>query len=203
MPTSTKYQPRGSKDKLIKSVKEAKGSLEVLSDFIKAKEIEDDSSIIDIKIANPLKKIYELLQDIKKHQSTTLSLRFTIPLIALPVFLLVAFQFGRESYICSQDFTTKKGVIKLTTVEKPVNQDGLLSRIVTSFDIFNIKTPSTTYTYEELVLLDDQVGTIVQVVPNKSLELGKFRDQTVLVSGIYSACTNILTLNSDKNITIY
>ena len=203
MPTSTKYQPRGSKEKLIRSVNEAKGSLEILSSLIKAKEGEDDSTLIDIKVTNPLKRIYELLQDIKKHQSTTFSLRFTIPLIALPIFLLVAFQLGRGSYVCTQDFTSKKGVIKITKVDIPVEQNGLFTQLWRTLRAPAISSTTSSYITEDRLLLDTQLGDIIHILANKSIDMAYFQDQTVIVSGIYSSCTNVLTLNSQKNIVIY
>lgn len=203
MPTSTKYQPRGSKDKLIKSVNEAKGSLEILSSLIKAKETEDDSTLIDIKVTNPLKRIYELLQDIKKHQSTTFSLRFTIPLIALPIFLFVAFQLGRGSYVCTQEFTSRKGVIKLITVDMPVRRDTFFSKIWNNLGVPAISSPSSDYVTEERVLLDNQIGDIVQILPTKAIDIRQYHDQSVIVSGTYSSCTKIMTLNSANNIVLY
>ena len=203
MPTSTKYQPRGSKDKLIKSVNEAKGSLEILSSLIKAKETEDDSTLIDIKVTNPLKRIYKLLQDIKKHQSTTFSLRFTIPLIALPIFLFVAFQMGRGSYVCTQDFTSKKGVIKLTTVDIPARQDSFLSKLWRNLGAPAISSTSSDYVTEERVLLDNQMGDIVQVLSTKAIDMRQYHDQTVIITGTFSTCTDILTLNSENNIVVY
>ncbi len=203
MSTSTKYQPRGSKERLIKSVNEAKGSLEILSSLIKAKETEDDSTLIDIKVTNPLKRIYELLQDIKKHQSTTFSLRFTIPLIALPIFLFAAFQLGRGSYVCTQDFTSKKGVIKLTKVDIPTRQDGFLNKLWSNVGAPAISSTSSGYVTEERVLLDSQMGDIVQVLSTKAIDMQQYKDQTVIISGIYSTCTHIMTLNSKNNITIY
>jgi len=203
MATSTKYQPRGSKDKLIKSVNEAKGSLEILSSLIKAKETEDDSTLIDIKVTNPLKRIYELLQDIKKHQSTTFSLRFTIPIIALPIFLFVAFQLGRGSYVCTQDFTSKKGIIKLIKVDVPAEQDGFISKLWKNIGVPSVSGISSEYVTEERVLLDTQMGNIIHVMSTKAVDMQYYKDQTVVITGTYSSCTNTITLNSENNIAIY
>lgn len=203
MPTSTKYQPRGSKERLIKSVEEAKGSLEILSSLIKAKETEDDSTLIDIKVTNPLKRIYELLQDIKKHQSTTFSLRFTIPLIALPIFLFVAFQLGRSSYVCTQEFTSKKGIIKITKVDIPTRQDGFLTRLWNNLGAPVISSMSSNYVTEERMLLDNQTGSIIQVISAKAIDVQKYKDQAVIITGTYSSCTETITLNSENNITLY
>ena len=203
MPTSTKYQPRRSKDKLIKSVEEAKGSLEILSSLISAKETEDDATLIDIKVTNPLKRIYELLQDIKKHQSTTFSLRFTIPLIALPIFLLVAFHLGRGSYVCTQEFTSKKGIIKIVNIDVPVVNENFFSNLWVKLGLPDTDGTSTLYTTNDRVLLDSQTGEIVQVLTAKAIDINKYQDRNVIVSGTYSTCTHTMTLNSENNISIY
>ena len=198
-----RYQPRGSKDKLIKSVKEAKGSLEVLSDFISAKESEDDSTLIDIKVTNPLKRIYTLLQDIKKHQSTTFSLRFTIPLIALPIFLFVAFQLGRGSYVCSQNFTSKKGIIKNLQIDAPIENRSVIDRLFNfTSNSINIENIGSEYIHTSKAVLDVN-NELIDIISVKSIDLTKYENNQVIVSGIYSSCSNTMTLNSNNNIVTY
>jgi len=49
-----------------------------------------DEPLLDIKVNNPLSRLYKLLNQLKKKQTTTITFRLGIPLIALPV-LITAF----------------------------------------------------------------------------------------------------------------
>src|SRR5258708_4459280 len=83
----------------VKETVSVSGALPAISaDLSKVPSENDD--LVDVKVHNPLHRITKLLQDIKSHQSTTVSMRFTIPLIALPIVLLVAFQLGRAQTNC-------------------------------------------------------------------------------------------------------
>lgn len=193
--SKTYYQPRGSSDKLIKSKEKTSGALNLLSNFISTGESDDPSALIDIKITNPLKRIYELIQEIKKHQATTFSLKFTIPLIALPIFLYAGFQVGKGQGICQQVTTSKVGVIKNIMAELPQNTQNFL----------NISWPGTSvkYAVENRTLLVDLNGESISVLNPKKIDIGKYSNQNVIITGLYSSCAGIITVVSDKNISAF
>lgn len=193
--TSTRhYQPRGSKDELISSKTEGEGAAKIVSDFISASEGDDPGTLIDIKITNPLKKIYELIQELKKKQSTTLSLKLTIPLIALPIFLFAAFQLGKDQALCEQYFTSKTGTIKTLDVEEAVETGGLLNKL-------RIRSPTTEYERKQRTIIIDSADNIITVLNHKTINVGKYENTRVVITGTYSSCTDIITLVSENNIT--
>ena len=193
--TSTShYQPEGSKDKLISSKTTTEGAAKIASDLISASEGDDPGTLIDIKITNPLKKIYELINEIKKKQSTTLSLKLTIPLVALPIFLFVAFQLGKDQALCEQYFTSRIGTIKTLDVQEAVETGGLLSKL-------KIKSPTTVYEHKQRTILIDSVGSIITILNQKQVDISKYENTKVVITGTYSSCTDVITLVSKDNIT--
>ena len=193
--TSTShYQPEGSKDKLISSKTTTEGAAKIASDLISASEGDDPGTLIDIKITNPLKKIYELINEIKKKQSTTLSLKLTIPLVALPIFLFVAFQLGKDQALCEQYFTSRIGIVKTLDVEEAVETGGLLSKL-------KIKSPTTIYEHVQRTILIDSVGSIITILNQKQVDISKYENTKVVITGTYSSCTDVITLVSKDNIT--
>ena len=193
--TSTShYQPEGSKDKLISSKTTTEGAAKIASDLISASEGDDPGTLIDIKITNPLKKIYELINEIKKKQSTTLSLKLTIPLVALPIFLFVAFQLGKDQALCEQYFTSRIGIVKTLDVEEAVETGGLLSKL-------KIKSPTTVYEHVQRTILIDSVGSIITILNQKQVDISKYENTKVVITGTYSSCTDVITLVSKDNIT--
>lgn len=167
-----------------------------------AKEKADDAeTMISVKVKNPLSKIIKLIEDIKNHQSTTVSLRFTIPLIALPVVLLAAFQLGRAQTVCATRFTTQTGILKLLTVNAPAQETDTWAILRSFFPDFPKLTKQNELKRTNRTILITQTGTVIQVLHASTIPLYSYHNTTVLLTGQYSPCTGIITLDSKENIT--
>lgn len=201
-PIENLYQPRSSKDELITAKEKTSGALNLLSNFVSAGETTDPGTLIDIKIGNPLKRIYEVLQEIKKHQSTTFSMRFTIPLIALPIVLFAAFQLGRGQSICKQTTVSKVGMIKNMVVDVP--ESSTSKPLIGSLLKWTPWAQSTSkYVAENRTILVDQKGEITTILLPEKISLESFSNSNVIVTGLYSSCTNVMTVVSDKNVSVF
>lgn len=195
-------QPRDNKGHFATNKAKSTGSANILSHLIHTGEGHDDTTLIDVKVTNPLKRIVEAIQDLKKHQSTTFSLRFTIPLIALPIFLLVAFQLGRVQTACNQAITSKVGTVKNVTVQIPQENANWFSWIWTFFpSLPKLGTNEPLVSEERTVLINSQ-GETLMVLHHPALNLKPFENQTVLLTGKFSACSSVITLESEKNISL-
>lgn len=195
-----KKSSKEKKDKFIKVDKKSGGAGDLISKLIKTGESKDDEALIDIKVTNPLHKIAQILQDIKNHQSTTVSLRFTIPLIALPIIILLAFQIGRSQTICSQGFQSKTGTIKNMYVQAP-KEDGLF-HFVPFNPIRRVYNQKDFIPAKRTVLISNNEETIT-VLANPNFDLAIFDNQRVVVTGNYSSCSQTITLDSAQNISLY
>src|SRR3989344_2390175 len=56
---------------------------------------EFEKPLVSVTITNPFKKILYWLDQVRRHQTTTIALKFSIPLIALPVIIVGVFSLGR------------------------------------------------------------------------------------------------------------
>lgn len=188
-----------SKDQPKKSHK-ITGAGDLISKFIKTEKGEDEETLVDLKITNPLHRITQILQDIKNHQSTTFSFRFTIPLIALPVFLLIAFQLGRSQTECSKIFSSKIGIIKNIQVLVPKNETDLIANLFSAIPF--IPQKSKELVQEERALLINSQNEPFTIIRTKPMDLTEFENQTVVLSGTIANCTHTITLDFPQNITI-
>lgn len=174
------------------------GTGNILSKLVQTEKGTDDETLVDIKITNPLHRITQILQEIKDHQATTFSFRFTIPIIALPIFLLVAFQLGRSETRCSESFTTKAGTVKIVEVMIPQRRswfEDLLSSVPF------IQTPTDTLMKVRRYLLltpDNQTFTIEQ---KAGVMVAPFENQQVFLTGAYNPCSQVISLDSQQNIS--
>lgn len=174
------------------------GTGNILSKLVQTEKGTDDETLVDIKITNPLHRISQILQEIKDHQATTFSFRFTIPIIALPIFLLVAFQLGRSETRCTELFVTKAGTIK--TVEMMIPQRISWFEDLVSVVPF-IPTPTDTLMKVRRSLLltsDNQTITIAQ---KAGIMVGPFENQQVFLTGLYNPCSQVISLDSQQNIS--
>lgn len=194
------YQPRGSKEDLIKSKSKSTGGMKFISSLINAEETDDAETLIDIKITNPLKKIQKLIEEIKEKQNTTFNLKMTIPLVALPIFIFAVFEFGKTRGTCQQYFTSKVGTVKNIEVAVPEEENSFYKFL----KVLKIYYPKSDYNVEERsVLVDTTDNNIINIHSHKKIDLSEFQDKKVIVSGTYSSCTDVITLVDQDNITLY
>lgn len=181
----------------------ASSPLDTISDYIKktkSTSTTDDDTLVDVKVHNPFARIVNLLKEIKAHQSTTVSLRFTIPLIALPIVLLAAFQLGRAQTVCASRFTSQVGTLKMLTVMAPTDPKDSFEILRSFFpDIPKLQRKTELRESQKVILMDAQ-GGILNVLHPLDINLSKFNNMAVIITGQHSPCTGIITLDAIQNI---
>lgn len=180
------------------------GTTDVIREAIGAhtQETSNEETILDIKVHNPLKRIAKLLEQIKNHQTTTVSLRFTIPLIALPIVILAAFQLGRAQTICSQTFATQQGTLQRVSVRVPKDRPGVLKLLLSFFPSVPAILHSSQLVEQQRTILIAPNRDIIQVLHDRATDVSGYINQEVLLTGNYSACTKTMTLDDRQNITV-
>ncbi len=178
------------------------GPTNILADLVKTEEGDNKgSSWITLSINHPFRKIIEILEQIKNKQSTKVDLSFTIPLVALPVVLILAFQFGRYQTECQTHFSTQTGTLQNITVVRNVTPEHWFLKTL-SYLPFVGDTYTEQKTLKEAVLTTPQNETII-INNEAGADLNPFNQGKVIVFGDYNSCAQSLTLESDKNISNY
>ena len=174
----------------------------MLADLVKTENGDDKtSSWMTLTINHPFRKIIEILQQIKDKQATTIALRFTIPLIALPIAIIMAFQFGRYQSSCTDYFSSQVGTLQNITIERNVNPEHWFLKALSYLPfVAGIYDKKETFVQAVLVKEDNQ-GVIINNEAN--LDLNPFTQAKIIVFGNYNSCSQTLTLDSDKNISNY
>lgn len=154
---------------------------------------EFEKPIVSLSVNNPLRKIMYWLNEIRKHQTTTLAFKLSIPLVVVPVIIAAAFSVGRVSgmgvipYIGAQNPTPKP----MPTTQPPIT----ISRAGT----LKIAKSATNTNY----LLSLKNGEIMILEVPKSIDLAKYGNKQILVSGEYDKATNILKVAEIAQIEVY
>ena len=154
---------------------------------------EIEKPILEITVSNPFKKLLYWLNQIRKRQTTTLAFKLSVPLIALPVLVFAVFEVGRYSgmaFLKSQATPTPMATAA-PTPQLPVE----ISRAGT----LKIAKGSTGTRY----LLSLRNGTIVSLMIPDSIDLEKYANKQVLVTGYLDKDTGIINVGDIAEITVY
>lgn len=200
IPATTKDPPKHPQDEHGHFVSKDPG--QKMGGLLHTSEIDDESTLVDLRVANPLHRITKLLQDIKSHQSTTISMRFTIPLIALPIVLFVAFQLGRAQTSCSPIFATQVGTVRLLSIEVPQEKTSWFGEVFNYLPGTFKPQKTVIFTHENRAVLLTVDGQTLTLLPAPGIQLAGFNNQNVLVTGNYSACNKAITLDNPANISL-
>ena len=178
------------------------GQANLLSDLVKTEDGDDKgSSWINLTINHPFRKIIEILQQIKDKQSTKVDLKFTIPLVALPIVIIMAFQFGRYQSSCTEYFSAQVGRLQNTTIIRSVKPDHWFAKAL-SYLPFTQGIYDKKETLTQSVLVNENSEGII-ISNEAGIDLSSFTQAKVIVFGNYNSCSQTLTLDSAQNISNY
>ncbi len=170
-----------------------------LGKFIKTEASSQSDHLVDVKIHNPLKKIEQLIDDIRRRQTTQFAFKANIPLIALPaalalLFGLGGFQLGKiAAPVCLTRTVTRLGTLHVLTILVP-DEPTWLERLTPWLGSPKRREAQTA------ALLEEKSETST-VKPAAGVSLVDFNGQRVAVTGTLNPCTEILSLETAENIT--
>ena len=184
-----KKQPRDSHGHFTKE-QEVKAKISLTSaDLPLVPEFE--KPLVSVTITNPFKKILYWFDQIRRHQTTTLAIKLSIPLIALPVIIVGVFSLGRVYGINFQKAqeTQPSPIAKVSSLPDPIiSRAGTLKIAVSS---------STRY------LLALKNGELVVLEIPSTINLVKYKDKQVLVTGTYNRTANVIKVTDIAEIQIF
>lgn len=153
-----------------------------------------EKPMLSVTINNPFKKILYWINEIKKRQTTTLAFKLSIPLIALPVILAGVFTLGRFSGISFQ-----KSQTPTTPPTTPVQTESKTPVALSRAGTLRVAKGSTGTRY----LLALRNGEIVNLQIPATIDLTKYANKQVLVTGTQDKTTGVLIVTDIAEIEIY
>lgn len=152
-----------------------------------------EKPMLSVTINNPFKKILYWINEIKKRQTTTLAFKLSIPLIALPVILAGVFTLGRFSGISFQ----KSQIPPLPPVSP--SESGSKPVVLSRAGTLRIAKGATVTRY----LLALRNGEIVNLQIPTTIDLTKYANKQVLVTGTQDKATGILVVTDIAEIEVF
>src|SRR3989344_3324425 len=146
-------------------------------------EPEFEKPIVSVTVNNPFRKILYWLDQIRKHQTTTLAFKLSIPLIALPVLVFAVFQIGRSYGISFQ---------KSQAVASPAPSAAALNS-AQSVEISRAGTLKVAKgQVQTRYLLQLRNGEIIALEIPENINLAKYANKQVLVTGLQNKTTGVI-----------
>lgn len=150
---------------------------------------EFEKPLLQISLTNPFKKILYWLNEIRRRQTTTLAIKLSIPLIALPVLVFAAFQFGKSTGISFQKSqVSPQPALFIPQPEISISKAGILKIA---------KSPQLTR-----YLLQPRFGDVIILQIPQNINLAKYSGKLVLVTGSFNKTTNSLTVTDIAEVEI-
>lgn len=152
---------------------------------------EFEKPILQLTVSNPLKKILYWLNEIRKRQTTTFAVKLSIPLIALPVIIFAAFQVGRSSIVLP--FINNPPAYEPTSPPSPspvpYSRSGIL------------KVAKTEGQIKYVLALKNGENVLLQIP--QSINLTKYQNKLVLVTGFYNRQANLIAVTEIAEIEVF
>lgn len=164
-----------------------------LSNFVKkntsVKKSKTDDELINIHVGNPLKRITQLLEDIKNQKAFTFTLKGSLGIMGVALVVGTFGIFGGTKAFCQKGVQTKMGTIK-TLVYQDKQQDSWIDFIPIINSFFSKGMINRT------ILITPNNETIRVMIPNtvKPIDL----QTPYFVTGALDSCSNTITI-TDPN----
>ncbi len=154
----------------------------------------DQEDLLDIRIGNPLRRVIELLEEIKNQKAFSFTLKGSLGIAGVILVLSVFGLFGGNRVICDKGVQTHIGTIKVLNYREIYN--GPLSLIDT---ILMVHSSSKIINRTILVKTD---GTTLNIPFNENINLVPFNNTSVLVTGSFNSCSETLSINDASGIEL-
>lgn len=151
--------------------------------------------ILDVHVGNPLHRITQLLEDIKKQKAFSFTIKGSLGIAGVALALGVFGIFGGGKILCDRGVRTEIGVIKtLNIMETESSEVPVLSQIL---NYFNPKTP-----HKRIVLVKND-ETVIFILGNHNQTIQQWNNNYVIATGNYDACSQTLSVAETNSIENY
>ena len=166
----------------------------VISEHTRYSKNKDE--LLDIHVGNPLRRITELLEDIKKQKAFSFTLKGSIGIAGIFLALTILGILGGGKLLCDKGIQTQIGIIKVLNVIETENASDI--PILSLF--INYFAPKHTYNRTVLVRPDN---IIINLPYSRAVSLETYKNLNVVATGNYDSCSENLTIDTPQGIETY
>lgn len=176
--------------------------IENLSDnTVHVKKTHDPDTLLDVRVSNPLKKIIELLEDIKKQKAFSFTLKGSLGIMGIVLALSLFGLFGGSKMLCDKGTQSQIGTIKI--LQTPDQETSTVPFIGPLIDMYSVyfKNPYATPIFRAVLVKQD--GTVIYLPKTPEITLKDFQGYNVIATGQYDSCASTLKIENASSIELY
>lgn len=164
---------------------------------IHVEKTKDDDTLINVHVGNPLEKIVRLLEQIKKQKAFSFTIKGTLGLAGIALFITAFGIFGGTKAFCSRGVQSHIGMLHVLQYPKSTQESVPLIDTIREM-LFGQKK----HIGNRIVIIGDN-GNILQIKYILLEEGKKLEGYQVIVTGEYDACAQSITLNDSAAVEVY
>lgn len=167
----------------------------------KMSEADDDNTLINVHIGNPLRKITQLLEEIKKQKAFSFTLKGSVGIMGVALTLSLLGVFGTTHALCDKGVQTHKGQIKMLKVldVEPDHLVARIQRVIKYFGTFFSSQENNSPRYRYILESKDN-NTTIHLNRGRDVAFTPFKDKSVYATGNYNSCSKELTIQTPEAI---
>ena len=149
-----------------------------------------EKPLLEVSISNPFKKIMYWLDQIRRKQTTTFAVKLSIPLIALPIIAFAFFQLGKNFALpyASSPLPPTLSNSPTPSSDLTISRAGILK---------------IAYGKETRYLLNLKDGRIIVLEIPSQINIKKYQNKQVLVTGPYNRTTAVMRVEDIAEIELF
>jgi len=159
------------------------------------RKAKDDDELIDIHIGNPLRRITELLEEIKKQKAFTFDIRGSLGAAGLVLVIGTFGLFGGSKALCSKGVQTKVGGVKILTYQQ-VPDETLWDKIPLLNTLLN-RQP------QPRVILVEHSGNAIRLKGLPQNITASESQSEYLATGEFDSCSQTLDILSPTDVEVF
>jgi hypothetical protein len=164
---------------------------------IHVEKTEDDDTLINVHVGNPLEKITRLLEQIKKQKAFSFTIKGTLGIAGIALVITTFGIFGGTKAFCSRGVQSHLGVLHVLAYPKSSEQSvPLIDKIR------ELLLGQKAHIGNRVIIMENN-NNLTQIKYVLAEEGKKLEGYQVIVTGEYDACVQSLTINDPAAVEVY
>ncbi len=169
-------------------------NLNTLTHEISIKHTNDQNTLLDVHVGNPLRKITQLLEEIKKQKAFSFTLKGSLGVAGIAAVLVTFGLFGGTHALCSRGTQAHVGILRRLSYAEMTN-DSLFVRVENIWRVVTGSAPLVAKEKAWNILLKND-GSAIHLITDSRNDTTQLTNQYLVAVGEYDVCSQTLTLNA-------
>lgn len=164
------------------------------------KELKDDKTLIDLHVGNPLRRITELLEEIKKQKAFSFTLKGSLGVAGVVLVLTTFGVFGGSQMLCNKGTQSIMGYVRvLQAPEIEKSNVPVLGPVIDFYSVW-FTTPKPREKFRTILITQD--SQTINLPYSRFVNYLPYVSQNIIATGNYDSCGKTLKITDPVNIEI-